>query len=176
MKKYLYETMADCITQKINEDVWPVGMKLPGEKELTSKSVTLNNPLEQLNSVGDMIKAAGCEPESVHYSIRHCLPDQSIRDEFTYGEGEKITDYEVNDSFKAENLYPVKADGLEIVGQDESHFRGIVKEVEFQGFQNKIILEMQDNNHLQVFACADEEVRQGEMYGVRIKKRKNVEI
>lgn len=97
-------------------------------------------------------------------------------DEFTYGEGEKITDYEVNDSFKAENLYPVKADGLEIVGQDESHFRGIVKEVEFQGFQNKIILEMQDNNHLQVFACADEEVRQGEMYGVRIKKRKNVEI
>lgn len=81
MKKYLYETMADCITQKINEDVWPVGMKLPGEKELTSKSVTLNNPLEQLNSVGDMIKAAGCEPESVHYSIRHCLPDQSIRDE-----------------------------------------------------------------------------------------------
>lgn len=97
-------------------------------------------------------------------------------DEFTYGEGEKITDYEMNDSFKAENLYPVKADGLEIVGQDESHFRGIVKEVEFQGFQNKIILEMQDNNHLQVFACADEEVRQGEMYGVRIKKRKNVEI
>lgn len=176
MKKYLYETMADCITQKINEDVWPVGMKLPGEKELTYKSVTLNNPLEQLNSVGDMIKAAGCEPESVHYSIRHCLPDQSIRDEFTYGEGEKITDYEVNDSFKAENLYPVKADGLEVVGQNESHFRGIVKEVEFQGFQNKIILEMQDNNHLQVFACADEEIRQGEMYGVRIKKRKNVEI
>lgn len=36
MKKYLYETMADCITQKINEDVWPVGMKLPGEKELTA--------------------------------------------------------------------------------------------------------------------------------------------
>ena len=28
-------------------------------------------------------------------------------DEFTYGEGEKITDFEVNDSFKAENLYPV---------------------------------------------------------------------
>lgn len=36
MKKYLYETMADCITQKINEDIWPVGMKLPGEKELTA--------------------------------------------------------------------------------------------------------------------------------------------
>lgn len=90
MKKYLYETMADCITQKINEDIWPVGMKLPGEKELTSKSVTLNNPLEQLNSVGDMIKAAGCEPESVHYSIRHCLPDQSIRDEFGLGKDELI--------------------------------------------------------------------------------------
>lgn len=124
MKKYLYETMADCITQKINEDIWPVGMKLPGEKELTallggghstvrealdlcvergllqkkngvgtfvvSKSVTLNNPLEQLNSVGDMIKAAGCEPESVHYSIRHCLPDRSIRDEFGLGKDELI--------------------------------------------------------------------------------------
>lgn len=35
-EKYLYETMADCITQKINEDIWPVGMKLPGEKELTA--------------------------------------------------------------------------------------------------------------------------------------------
>ena len=82
----------------------------------------------------------------------------------------------MNDSFKVENLYPVKADGLEIVGQNESQFRGIVKEVEFQGFQNKIILEMQDSNHLQVFGSADEEIRQGEMYGVRIKRRKNMEI
>lgn len=34
--------------------------------------------------------AKGCEPESVHYSIRHCLPDQSIRDEFGLGKIELI--------------------------------------------------------------------------------------
>lgn len=126
MKKYLYETMADCITQKIDEGIWSVGMKLPGEKELSgmlgggrstvrealdlcvergllqkrngvgtfvvSKSVTLNNPLEQLNSVGDMIKAAGCKPESVHYSIKHCQPDQDIREEFGLDFNERIVE------------------------------------------------------------------------------------
>ena len=126
MKKYLYETLADCITQKIDEGIWKVGMKLPGEKELTgilgggrstirealdlcvergllqkkngvgtfvvSKSVTLNNPLEQLNSVGDMIKAAGCEPESVHYSIKHCQPDQDMCEEFGLDSNERIVE------------------------------------------------------------------------------------
>lgn len=97
-------------------------------------------------------------------------------EEFSYGENEKVEDADVNDSFKAENFYPVKADGLEIVKTEESTFRGTVKEIEFQGFQNKVILEMEDGNHLQVFISGDENIKEGEVYGVRIKNRKNVEI
>lgn len=97
-------------------------------------------------------------------------------EEFAYGESEKVEDADVNDSFKEENFYPVKADGLEIVKPEESAFRGTIKEIEFQGFQNKVILEMKDGNHLQVFISGNENIKEGEVYGVRIKNRKNVEI
>lgn len=97
-------------------------------------------------------------------------------DEFVYGRNETIVDTEVAPSFKKENYYPVKADGLEMVNKNESTFCGTVKEIEFQGFQNKVILEMEDADSIQVFVPGDKMIKEGEVYGIRIKGRKNVEI
>ena len=54
------------------------------------QSTALNNPLLQLNSIGEMIQAAGCVPKSIWYSIEHGFADEEMKKELDLSLGEPI--------------------------------------------------------------------------------------
>ena len=86
---------------------------------------------------------------------------------FICGRGERTERGNVAQSFVNENLYPVKADGLSIVDADDSKFSGRIKEIEYQGFNNKIIMLMNDGNTVQVMADSRYAFSEGKEYGIK---------
>ena len=86
---------------------------------------------------------------------------------FICGRGERTERGNVAQSFVDENLYPVKADGLSIVDADDSKFSGRIKEIEYQGFNNKIIMLMNDGNTVQVMADSRYAFSEGKEYGIK---------
>ena len=53
-------------------------------------SPTLNNPLNQLNSIGEMIRAAGCVPKSIWYRLEHGIADGEMGKELDLPAGEPV--------------------------------------------------------------------------------------
>lgn len=86
---------------------------------------------------------------------------------FICGNGEKAERGNVAGSFVRENLYPVKADRLKIVDVNDSKFSGKIKEIEYQGFNNKIIMLMNDGNTVQVMADSRYSFFEGMEYGIK---------
>ena len=86
---------------------------------------------------------------------------------FVCGNGETAERKNIAEIFLEENLYPVKADNLSIVDAEASKFRGRIKEVEYQGFKNKIIMLMEDGNTVQVMANSMYDFPQEKEYGIK---------
>ena len=86
---------------------------------------------------------------------------------FICGNGETAERKNIAEIFLEENLYPVKADNLSIVDAEASKFRGRIKEVEYQGFKNKIIMLMEDGNTVQVMANSMYVFPQEKEYGIK---------
>ncbi len=86
---------------------------------------------------------------------------------FICGNGETAERKNIAEIFLEENLYPVKADNLSIVDAEASKFRGRIKEVEYQGFKNKIIMLMEDGNTVQVMANSMYDFPQEKEYGIK---------
>lgn len=86
---------------------------------------------------------------------------------FICGNGERVERKDIPDSFLAENLYPVKADGIRLVEASASKFRGKVKETEYQGFQTKVMMQMEDGNTLHVLVDGQKILKEGAEYGVQ---------
>ncbi len=90
-----------------------------------------------------------------------------VDDYFICGDGERVARKSVPDSFLTENLYPVKADGIRLVESAASKFRGKVKEMEYQGFQTKVMMQMEDGNIVQLLVDSQRNLEEGVEYGVQ---------
>ena len=53
------------------------------------------------------------------------------------------------------------------MAKDQSRFTGKVKEVEYQGFNTKVIMNMDDGNVVQVLAGGMADCREGMEYGIQ---------
>ena len=88
-------------------------------------------------------------------------------DQFICGSGQTVNGAGIPDSFHEDQLYPVKADAVRLVAKDQSRFTGKVKEVEYQGFNTKVIMNMDDGNVVQVLAGGMADCREGMEYGIQ---------
>ena len=88
-------------------------------------------------------------------------------DQFICGSGQTVNGAGIPDSFHEDQLYPVKADAVRLVEKDQSRFTGKVKEVEYQGFNTKVIMNMDDGNVVQVLAGGMADCREGMEYGIQ---------
>ena len=88
-------------------------------------------------------------------------------DQFICGSGQTVNGAGIPDSFHEDQLYPVKADAVRLVAKEQSRFTGKVKEVEYQGFNTKVIMNMDDGNVVQVLAGGMADCREGMEYGIQ---------
>lgn len=85
---------------------------------------------------------------------------------FICGKGERVDGTGIPESFHKDSLFPVKADHIHLVPAGRSRFTGKIREMEYQGFQMKVIMNMDDGNVVQVLVQPEMDCREGMEYGI----------